>query len=347
MFTKKILTSLLLSTLFTTGAVAATGVINLFKTNEPLQLTLVTDWDKVRAGKKIEDPFFRKYTMASLVHSYNGKVFNLIGQTRVRGWDRLETCKYSPLKIKRSKEHDATGTVFEGSKSLKLVVKCNDGEKRDWVKTELLIYKLYNALTDLSLETRPVNVEYVDRRELDFDKIDKAPFQKHFGFFIESPKNFAKRKGLTYVDEYEFSKKEVNLTTMNTMFLFNYMIGNQDVEISKDDLRNTKLFQTPSMSYIPVAYDFDWADMVRKEGVVEYDYDNAVGFCGLSSSSLKAMVSKFAGKRAQLASIIDKDLYVSSRIKTNIKKSIGDFFKSLSSSSQLSAMAKKFRKSCK
>ncbi len=75
-------------------------------------------------------------------------------ETRVRGNFRLKNCFFPPLKVKFSKKGVAS-TVFEGNKSLKLVVPCLTTKDKDkLIRREYLCYQFYELFTPYCFRTR-------------------------------------------------------------------------------------------------------------------------------------------------------------------------------------------------
>lgn len=83
-------------------------------------------------------------------------------QARVRGNFRLKNCYFPPLKIKFSKK-DVAGTIFEGNKSLKLVMPCKTSkDKNELIRKEYLCYQFYQTLSPYYFRTRLANMSLTE-----------------------------------------------------------------------------------------------------------------------------------------------------------------------------------------
>jgi hypothetical protein len=158
------------------------------------------------------------------------------------------------MKVK-IKKGDAKGTIFEGNKSLKLVLPCRLGDAYDeLIMKEYLCYKFYEPVTPYAFNTRLLDIAISDNGR----KSEKAYQVK--GFFIEDDKLVANRFNGKVVDTKNIHMRQLHDTTMLKHDFFEFMIANTDW--SNTGQHNNQIIVTGSGKYIPVPYDFDMAGFV-------------------------------------------------------------------------------------
>ena len=157
----------------------------LFNASETLVLTLNLPWE----GIERDEFFFQGVYPASLqYHDQGGKRVSFDVGVQRRGASRQVVCRMPPLKLRFEKE-TVKGTVFEGQKSLKLVTHCSkDRPFEQYYIREMLAYRIYNLITDLSFRVRPVSIRYVDSES----GHTEGP---RFAFLVEDESDVAKRNG--------------------------------------------------------------------------------------------------------------------------------------------------------
>ena len=172
---------------------------------------------------------------------------------RVRGNFRLKNCYFPPLKIKLKKSL-SKNTIFEGNKSLKLVLPClQQKDNNDNVIKEYLAYKLFELVSPYHFKTRLVTIN------LEEEKGKKIRSHKFKGFLIEDDNTVAKRlNGKVYGNFSHPLGQEPKACVRHA--LFQYMIGNTD--FSQAHRHNVKLMFI-DLKMIPIPYDFDMAGLVN------------------------------------------------------------------------------------
>jgi hypothetical protein len=227
------------------------GVIQpLFFSEEPVELTLISDFRTLMRQKSQEEP---QYQPAELVYKTSaGKEERISLKIRPRGFSRrkYDICSFPPILLNFKKKL-VTGTIFEGQDKLKLVTYCKNLDINEgFVLKEFLVYKLYNILTDFSYRVRLVHITYQDIN-------DKQKPITRYGFFIESDKNLAARlNAVPYKDKLN-NHDRCDHTSLDRFTIFQYMIGNTDWWIL--NFHNVMILQIPSMLPVPVPYDFDFS----------------------------------------------------------------------------------------
>ncbi|MBS4072286.1 MAG: hypothetical protein KGZ90_13195 [Algoriphagus sp.] len=175
-------------------------------------------------------------------------------EIRTRGNFRLANCYYPPMRIKLKKD-EAKGTIFQGNRSLKLVLPCSKTKFADsFLGKEYLAYQLFEQVTPYTFDTRLVRVEFTN---LDDKKAEPVVL---LGILIEDDDEVAKR-----FDGEILSKKippnimEDSATVRHD--LFQMMIGNTDW--SGLYQHNQKVMLVGEKTIIPLAYDFDMTGLVN------------------------------------------------------------------------------------
>jgi hypothetical protein len=183
---------------------------------------------------------------------------------RVRGNYRLKNCYFPPLKVK-IKKGVSKNTLFQGNKTLKLVVPCLiQKDNDDNIIKEFLAYKLYEVISDYHFKTRLF--------DLSFEEIKKNKPKTHLlkGFFIEDNSTVAKRHGGEVFKRTIHPLNQDKLSSIRNTF-FQFMIGNTD--FSQAYRHNVKLFYI-NKEMIPIPYDFDMSGLVNTSYAVVSQINN-------------------------------------------------------------------------
>lgn len=175
-------------------------------------------------------------------------------EIRTRGNFRLENCFYPPMRIKLKKD-EAKGTIFQGNRSLKLVLPCSKSKSADsFLGKEYLAYQLFEQVTPYTFDTRLVKVEFTN---LDDKKAEPVIL---LGILIEDDDEVAKRfDGEILTKKIPPSIMEDSATVRHD--LFQMMIGNTDW--SGLYQHNQKAMVIGEKTIIPLAYDFDMTGLVN------------------------------------------------------------------------------------
>jgi hypothetical protein len=172
---------------------------------------------------------------------------------RARGNFRRAKCYFPPIKMK-IKKCQTKNTVFNGNKSLKLVLPCKiENENNDNILQEYIAYKIYEIISPYYFKTRRVDVDFTEPK----GKKSKSYLLK--GFLIEDDSRLAKRFDGRVVEQFIHPMAMGGLTSVRHAF-FQYLIGNTDFSVSFQ--HNGKLLYT-NKEFLPLPYDFDmtgWVD---------------------------------------------------------------------------------------
>lgn len=236
---------------------------SLFGGSAILELTLQADFSTMCREREDENC---DYTASTLSYKRLDNTMVVIPvEIKIRGGWRAQrrNCMVPPLFVRFSTE-GTKATPFEGQSMLPLTTHCHDkprvkGTKRvrsahfeQNLLKEYLAYNIYTQLSDVSLRTRLVKIQYVG-------SASKSKYR--YAFFTEHFQALAKRANMKLLPRKSFSEKSINLPAMDRVTLFNYMIGNLDWSIVRH--RNIVLLGNDAGQQIPVPYDFDMSGIVN------------------------------------------------------------------------------------
>ena len=264
---RSILSILLLLVILPTTRAQKKELTRLFRTETPLEIKLRFS---VKDVKKITNDTI--YT-ASVLHYKDGDKWDSVKvDIRARGNFRRANCYFPPLRVKIKKE-DGKGTVFEGNRSLKLVLPCKSSKDadNDLIMKEFVCYQMFEPITEYYFNTRLTAIDFTD---LSNKKVSHVALK---GFFIEDDDVVAKRHG-GKIKETKVLPQLLDTANALRHDLFQYMIANTDV--STLFMHNAKIMDIENgktHKYIPLTYDFDMA------GFVNAPYAEANEMLGISS----------------------------------------------------------------
>lgn len=175
-------------------------------------------------------------------------------EARTRGNFRLRYCYFPPLKLK-FKKTDIASTVFEGNKSLKLVIPClRQSNMNELIRREYLCYKFYEALSAYHFKTRLVNLRLTEvskKKESVYDLL---------GFLVEDNSSVAKRSAGKIMEVKGLNPDAFEEKQAVRNDYFQYMIGNADWSAVYQ--HNTNVLFAEG-KYITLSYDFDMSGFVN------------------------------------------------------------------------------------
>lgn len=308
------------------------AVSKLFMDEAPLEIKLKIAIKDIKAITS--DTVYTPYIM----HYKNGDVWDSIKvEVRARGEFRRRECYYPPLRVK-IKKGAAKGTLFEGNKSLKLVMPCKQVKDNHLIMKEYICYQMYEPITEYTFNTRLVNLEFTD---LNNKKVTSVKFQ---GFFIEDDDVVAERHHGKVVEDLKLHPKALQDSSSIRHDLFQYMVANTDW--STTFLHNAKLIQLDeSKKYIPLAYDFDMSGFVdapyatvnESLGISSVTDRLYRGFCR-SADVTQAIRKEYISKEQVIMDVVkryEKDF--DAKTYSNIVKYMQDFFTTMKSDSKFKA----------
>jgi len=244
------------------------------------------------------------------IQTDNGSEVTLDVQIRTRGNSRMDICTYPPLRL-NFRRRQVEETVFAGQDRIKLVTLCKDtAAYRDYLNLEYEIYRIYNALSDVSYRVRWVDVEYV-RTDGRRQSSEQMP-----GFLIEEDTEVAGRTGLETWEVERLDLDTVEPSAMALVSLFHFFIGNTDwagLSGPPGDrcCHNGDLLRTAAGLAVLIPYDFDQAGLINTDyaapaeslGIRSVRQRLFRGYCQFGDG-LDAAAARFNTARAQIETII-------------------------------------------
>ncbi|MEO6894214.1 MAG: hypothetical protein ABI136_04205 [Ginsengibacter sp.] len=228
--------------------------VNFFEDTSILNVTIETNMVKIFRESDKKNSKFPAFFSTTLPDGSQVKEPVVL---ETRGHFRKGFCYIPPIKVifKNKKT-----SVFESLGSLKLVNQCKTSETyQQYLVSELLIYKMFNLLTDKSFRVRLINLKIVDTN-------GKKKTITENSFLIENEKNLASRNTCTQIKSKKIKYNATDRRQMTLVDIFEYMIGNTDWSVSEDHNIQFLHSDTDSLSlaYV-VPYDFDCSGFVNAD----------------------------------------------------------------------------------
>ncbi len=251
--------SLLLVIAATANAASTNKPVKLFADASEMQITLSGPWRSLRKTVKKDT----RYPATLTYKDPQGRSVSLAVEVAPRGISRrLKVCKFPPLKLYFDKEK-LKGSIFRGTKSLKLVTYCQKHPKYEqYYLKEFLAYRIYNLITDFSFRVKPLTVDYIDSE-------NKTKSIRRFSFFIEDLDDVAKRNKLKKMTSGRVSVSQINPQQVSYFSLFQLLIGNLDWSATSSSTQercchNSRIINPgeKKIPMYPIPYDFDASGLV-------------------------------------------------------------------------------------
>ena len=233
----------------------------LFMAHDVLEFTIEAPFKKVFRERSQESEQFP----AVLTYQDGGEQVTLNLKVNTRGRFRLQkrTCNFPPIQLDLQKDSVA-GTIFAGLNKIKLVTHCQSGRDQyeQYVFQEYLIYRAFNLFSDLSFRVRLARITYIDNEE------EKDPLMK-YAFLIEHKDNLAARTGWEILDIPQVPPDYFDQDNLNTVAVFQYLIGNTDVSLFEaapgetECCHNAKALGSMAGPVFSVPYDFDMSGIIN------------------------------------------------------------------------------------
>ena len=222
----------------------------IFQDTQPLSLTLSLSMREI--NKNLNDTVYFPSNLSFKIEPEGWDSLDI--GVRARGNFRRKYCFFPPLRLKMNKSN-TLGTPFEGNKSLKLVLPCqNVKSANNLILREYLCYKLLEPVTPYHFHTRLANITLIDQS----GKQSKS--HSVVGFLIEDDDLIARRFNGRVLDQI-ILPKQLNDTAAVVHYFFEYMIANTDWSTTTQ--HNTKVIQLPPNRKVPLSYDFDMTGLVN------------------------------------------------------------------------------------
>ncbi|OOG68603.1 hypothetical protein [Algoriphagus sp. A40] len=299
----------------------------LFETKEPLHIELEFSVKQLKA--ETDDSTFISSQM--IFESSPGQKDTLEIEIRTRGNFRLDNCYYPPMRVKMKKK-DVENTVFQGDRSLKLVLPCSKAKTADnFLGKEYLAYQLYEDITEYTFRTRVLRVKFINSDD------KKGETVELLGFFIEDDDEVADRFDGEILDDKKIIPTLMEDTATVRHDFFQLMIGNTDW--SGLFQHNEKVLKLDDKTIVPLAYDFDMTGLVNPpyaqvnnnigiERVTDRLYR---GFCR-DPQLMQAIRAEILAKESRIFETVEKNkVYFSEPDEKACRNYLKDFFDILKS----------------
>lgn len=240
-----------------------------------------------------------------------------------RGNYRREKCSFPPLKLDFRKDA-LTALQWATFDQYKLVTHCGDyADSEQVLIKEFLVYQLYGVLTGKSFRTHLFPILYRD--------VYSNVTLSTFAFMIESTDELEDRLHSKDCDCDSVPIGSLDAKQVETLALFEYMIGNRDVNISKVHNVHILAGRGPRKR-IPIPYDFDFSKIVNAPYVFASKSANVKRvYLGYRSHKkiMPKIYSLFLSKKQEFYDLIDNfdPLTVGERLKC--RQYIEDFYADL------------------
>ena len=291
----------------------------LFSPNRPLELSLTVSFQDF--VDNIEED---EYVDGEISYLVEGNRIVKEVRLKARGHFRLKHCMIPPIKIHFNDDNYGIPLLDDLGK-VKMVTGCTDKPvSQEYLVKEFITYQMYQKLTEYSLSTYFMNVEFINAD----DTTDRF---SSYSFLIQDIDELAEQKGGIEVSTQKLSHDELDDNNESLMTLFDYMIGNLDLYVY--NLHNIKLIQIDGKKPIPVPYDFDFSGFVN----TDYAYASKehgqktvrdrfyVGSCR-SPEEYEELFSLFEDHHSDFDRLIMENQYIVENVKSDVVGYIGEFY---------------------
>ncbi len=316
-----------------TNAFAGKPERPLFQSDSALSVTLQAPWAELL--KKTTDQ--RRHAAVIGYSDAQGNTHRIEATVETRGLTRLRFCRFPPLRIRFAKAA-TEGTVFAGQRSLKMVTHCRNGQQfAQYYVQEMLAYRIFNLITDISFRVRPLDITYIDSS-------GGNPNGPRFAFLIEDTDDMARRNGLKRDQAARFAIGDLDALALSRLMMFQYLIGNTDFAVlsgPQEDAccHNTRVLRSgdPQQRFA-VPYDFDSAGMVAADYVAPHESLPIKsiserlyrGFCH-HNHTLAAAREEFLAQRTAIFELIKNEQRLSAKRRRELTRYIEQFYATLNS----------------
>lgn len=301
------------------------SIFDQLKNEDIVNVTLELNMDELTEDRRSETKFRSFLTFkdkTGTTQKWNTKI-------KIRGKFRRMKCNgIPPLKIyfeKEDLEHAGLSTFND----YKIVNFCHDDEviAKELVIKEYLTYRLYNEITPESFRVQLLKITYKDS--------NSRKKKKQWAILIEDTAEARARIAAEKPKKgFILQEKNFNVEQIQTMTLFQYMIGNTDFSIRFE--KNCK-FMIKGGQLIMIPYDFDFS------GIVDAPYAAPNSNYGLSSLqerlfmglenelyATKPVIKLFYQKKENLLEVIHSNKKLSKETREEMISYLESFYENLS-----------------
>ncbi len=310
-------------------------IFQYFQYDEPLPLTLITDFRTLERKKYSKD-----YQPGLLICALpDGRKDTFLVEVRTRGNMRLRVCSEPSLKLKFDKNELTARGLKEEPNTLKMVRPCRPNTLfEQYLLREFFAYKIYNVLTPWSFRVQLIRFQSI-QTETKRRKKTRRKEKEWLAFFIEPEEELAARNNATLTSNKIVSSRMLNHDDTEVFALFEYMIGNTDWHVYNG--HNVILVATMKNDMprvIPIAYDFDYSGLVftpyavvnekiPRDQVTERYYQ---GYCREREQTL-ATISYFLSKEVQIMGMCESFPWFDRESREHVCDYLQSFFSEMKS----------------
>ncbi|MGK7294589.1 MAG: hypothetical protein ACNS61_02025 [Candidatus Wenzhouxiangella sp. M2_3B_020] len=301
--------------------------VPLFSNEGTIAAEISAPWRRLRREDEEDGPYPARIEYIDS----DGRPRSLALTVERRGLTRQRICNMPPIKL-RFDDEEVEGTLLEGNKSIKLVTHCKNGKRWEhYYVLEMLAYRIYNRITDMSFRVRPLSLTYRDSERGSVD----GP---RFAFMIEDDKLVGDRHGLDKLEHREISPNDLDAVETSRLALFQYLIGNVDWSAlsgpGDECCHNAKLIGEDSLRPVfAVPYDFDSSGLVDAhyavppESLQMRDVSQRVfrGFC-VHNEGLETARREFLDLEDELLALVQRETRISERDRKQADRYMREFF---------------------
>jgi len=201
----------------------------------------------------ITNKFTAKVFVGHIAFTVDTGTMTLPVEVSVRGKFRRKECDLPPIKLE-FKKGDLKDLGLKKDDSYKLVTHCLDDKRGvQYLYKEYSAYKMYNLVTDSSFQVQLFKITYENSRS-------GETLNSH-AMLIESNEELEDRLDGKIDDSFGATVDSVDAATLEMTCLFNYMIGNQDMNLATS--HNCKLMRKENGKMLTIPYDFDYSLLVN------------------------------------------------------------------------------------
>lgn len=226
---------------------------DLFSAEEPLSLTLKFD---LKALKKTRSQDVYHDAEMTNVVSDDFQVTHSV-QVMARGTFRRDNCTLPPIWLNIGHAGIKADSLQDVIR-MKMGVRCkNAAQYEPYVLKEYLVYKIYNILTPLSYRVRLVRLTIIDTGK-------GNEVTEDWAFLQEPDELMTLRLDGKMIESDELSMSRMNPEVINSLSMFQYMIGNGNYSVTgRHNLNILTLNSGNPTGFLPVPYDFDFSGLVN------------------------------------------------------------------------------------
>lgn len=228
---------------------------DLFSAEEPLHLTLKFDVEGLK--KTMQQEVYHNAEMTYALK--DGLQVSHSVQVWPRETIRRKFCSLPPLWVNMDNSASKSDSLREVFR-INMVVPCkNAAQYEPYVLREYLAYKIYNITTPLSYRVRLVRLSIIDTGK-------GNEVTEDWAFFQEPDELMTLRLNGTWIKKDDLSMSGLNPEAINSLSMFQYMIGNVDYSVTgRHKLNILTLNSGNPTGFLPVPYDFDYSGLVNTD----------------------------------------------------------------------------------